>query len=156
MANGFKVPVLSGTLPAGLPAGTLTVTDLDFTVTAMGGEHAINCVVLTAPEFDVVATPMVKVASQTSAKVAVNKQRVATVSVTVKGGAGVPSGKVDLTVSQGKKTLQKKSVTLGKGGVVTKLKKLKKGTYSVLVKYSGDKFHHSSQMSIRRSERHRY
>lgn len=148
MAEGFKVPVLSGSLPAGLPATTLAVTDLDITVTALGGDHAISCDVVTAPVFDVAATPVVKVSSQTTAKVAVTKKRVPTVSVTVKGGAGSATGKVALAVTQGKKTLQKKTVTLRKGAATTKLKKLKKGKYAVVVKYSGDQAYQSSQKKV--------
>lgn len=149
MANGFPVPALTGTLPAGLADTTMTIADLDFTVTAMGGEHDITCEVVAPGSFAVAATPAAKVASKTTAKVKVNKKRVATVAVTVKGKAGTPKGKVSLVVAKGKKTVQKKTVKLTKKGVATaKLKKLAKGKYSVTAKYAGDKSYVASKKKV--------
>lgn len=154
MADGFRVPPLRGTLPAGMPAGTLGVTSLAFTVTAMGMENPIACEATSSGAFAVAATPVPKVGSKTTAKVTVakkkvKKKRAVTATVQVKGGAGVATGKVQMTLSKGKKALQKKTVALtAKGTATAKLKKLAKGKYSLTVKYAGDRAYTASSTKV--------
>lgn len=149
MADGFVVPELEGTLPAGLGASTLTLASLDFKVTAMGMENDITCEVAAPGSFQVAATPVAKVAPKTTATVKVNKKRVATVKVNVKGGAGAASGKVALTVAKGKKVVSKKTVKLNKKGVASaKFKKLKKGKHVLTVKYAGNERYKGSQKKV--------
>lgn len=149
MATGFQVPLLSGALPSGLPDGTLAIADLDFEVTAMGGVHDITCDVESPGSFDVSATAALKVASKTAASVKVSKKRVPTATVKVTGKAGKASGKVSLTLKQGKKVVQRKSLKLSKKGAATaKLRKLKKGRYALTVQYSGDKAYKGSKKTV--------
>lgn len=156
MASGFAVPDMTATLPSGLPAGAMEISDLSFTATAMGGENVIPCTLSRALSFDVVATPedpkppVVAAAKTKSVTKAVynKKAKKATITTTVKAGKKNATGKVTITVKKGKKVIAKKTVMLkkGKAKLVLKKGKLKaKGKYVVTAQYKGNtKFKKSS------------
>lgn len=105
---------------------------------------AVTCVAK-APETVVGTVEVTKAsvqATKTTAKVKVNKKAkkaVATVKV-VNADKSAAKGKVKLVLKKGKKAVAKRTVKLNKKGVKkVAFKKLKKGKYTLVVKYQGNK-----------------
>lgn len=134
----IPLPTLSGSVAGTSTTPKIVIKTLVVNATALGMPVEVTCT----------ARPQTvpKVASKTKATVKVNKKRVATVTVKVTGKAKKPTGKVNLVLKKGKKTVGKKTVKLNKKGVAkAKFKKLKKGKHQVVAKYAGNAQYKASQ-----------
>ncbi|WP_164878805.1 Ig-like domain repeat protein [Nocardioides yefusunii] len=133
MSQGFAFPAITGTLPAGTPAGELKLKSISAVVTAFNMENDIEIDIrrdVTVPFAAVAAEPVETPAAKTDAKATVKATAANTVTVQA---SVAPAAAGEFQVVEGTKVVAKKAAVAGKATIT--LTNVKKGTHSYVVKF---------------------